>query len=232
MAPVPRMSPTRPIPEPIFKRPFDLAAAGVALLVTMPLWSALALAIRLEDGGPIFFRQARIGRGGALFPLLKFRSMIVDPGSVEVQARSEDPRITRVGQFMRRTGLDELPQLWNIFAGHMSFVGPRPQPEKELVLIRGVEREVIIRQVPGHGLRMLVRPGLTGIAQIHAPRVVEHRNKFRYDALYIKRLLATTRGRDAAGILRRLRAHVEVFLFDVGLIVRSVWMGLTGRLDV
>jgi lipopolysaccharide/colanic/teichoic acid biosynthesis glycosyltransferase len=219
-------------PEPIFKRPFDLLVSGAALAITAPLWAGIAIAILLEDGGPIMFRQLRIGVGGTPFRMLKFRSMIVDPQNVERQARNDDPRVTSVGRFLRRTGLDELPQLWNIFLGEMSFVGPRPQPERERVVVRGVETDVIVRQVPGHELRMLVRPGLTGIAQVFAPRVVEHRQKFRYDAVYVRRVLAAARHRTRTAVGVSILADLEMATFDLVLIVRSAWIGLRGEREV
>jgi lipopolysaccharide/colanic/teichoic acid biosynthesis glycosyltransferase len=219
-------------PEPVFKRPFDLVVAAVALTMTAPLWAGIAVAILLEDGGPIMFRQLRIGRGGAPFRMLKFRSMIVDPQNVERQARSDDPRVTSVGRFLRRTGIDELPQLWNIFVGDMSFVGPRPQPERERVLVGGVETDLIVRQVPGHELRALVRPGLTGVAQVFAPRVVRHRQKFRYDAVYVRRIVVAARRRSGAAVGTAVLVDLEMLTFDLALIVRSVWMGIRGEREV
>jgi lipopolysaccharide/colanic/teichoic acid biosynthesis glycosyltransferase len=218
--------------EPVFKRPFDLVMSGMALAVMAPIWLCLAIAIVVEDGRPILFRQLRIGRGGTLFRMLKFRSMVVDPRNVERQARSDDPRITSVGRFMRRTGLDELPQLWNIFVGEMSFVGPRPQPERERVLLKGVDRDVVVRQVPGHELRTRVRPGLTGVAQIFAPRVVEHRRKFRYDAIYVRRLAWPARHGGAGSAVGSLLNDLDMLIFDVGLILRSAWIAVRGDREV
>ena len=169
--------------EPIFKRPFDFFLSAFGLLLSLPLWILIAAGIWLEDGRPIFFRQDRIGRYGRLFKALKFRSMFNNPARVEMQASRNDPRITRVGRLLRRTALDELPQIWNIFVGDMSFVGPRSQPEKEIVRVGGERKELHIRQVPGFALRQLVRPGLTGVAQIFARREIPHRYKFRYDLI-------------------------------------------------
>ena len=109
------------------KRAFDIALSGVGLLVSSPLWVLFGLAIKLEDGGPIFYAQERVGFGGRNFAALKFRSMRTDAeaGIGAVQAVEDDPRVTRIGRFMRTTAMDELPQLWNIFRGDMSFVGPR-----------------------------------------------------------------------------------------------------------
>jgi len=220
--------PGQAVHEPVFKRPFDLLVSALVLVLTSPLWLVLAGWIRGEDGGPVLFRQARFGRNGEFFPMLKFRSMVVDLGNEEVQARAQDPRITRAGKFLRRTGLDELPQLWSIFVGHMSFVGPRPQPEKEKVLIRNVEKEVVVRAVPGFLLRQLVRPGLTGIAQLCARRTVEHQNKFRYDALYVKKVVKNSRLQGGA----RLLGDIRMLFFDLSLIFQTIWGCLRGKREI
>ena len=192
------------------------------MLVSLPLWILIAVGIWLEDGGPVFFPQDRIGCNGILFRALKFRSMVKDPARAEVQASRDDARITWVGRLLRRTALDELPQIWNIFLGDMSFVGPRSQPEKEIVRVRGEQRELYIRQVPGFELRQLVRPGLTGVAQIFARREVPHRYKFKYDLIYVRKLMQK---RGSFGDLR-------LFFYDLGLIFRSVWITCTARWEV
>ena len=212
------------IREPIFKRPFDFFLSGLGLLSSFPLWILIAAGIWLEDGGPIFFRQNRLGRHGRFFRALKFRSMVKDPDSVEVQARQNDPRISCVGRVLRKTALDELPQLWNIFIGDMSFVGPRAQPEKERVKVGNLEKELYVRDVPGYELRQLVRPGLTGVAQIYAPRNVLHKNKFRYDSIYVKTIIQE----NEKGIIGDLR----MFWLDLRLICISVWNSLTARWEV
>jgi lipopolysaccharide/colanic/teichoic acid biosynthesis glycosyltransferase len=169
------------------KRAFDLALSGVGLLISSPLWLLFAAAIKLEDGGPIFYSQERVGFGGRNFEALKFRSMRTDAesGVGAVQAVEDDPRVTRAGRLMRATAMDELPQLWNIFRGDMSFVGPRALRPGE------VDADgtgfVQIDQIAGYAARTAVRPGLTGIAQIYAPRDVPRRQKFRYDRLYVQR---------------------------------------------
>jgi lipopolysaccharide/colanic/teichoic acid biosynthesis glycosyltransferase len=169
------------------KRAFDVALSGVGLLISSPLWLLFAAAIKLEDGGPIFYSQERVGLGGRIFAALKFRSMRTDAesGVGAVQALEDDPRVTRVGHLMRATAMDELPQLWNIFRGDMSFVGPRALRPGE-VESTGIGL-VQIDQIPGYAARTAVRPGLTGIAQIYAPRDVPRRQKFRYDRLYVRR---------------------------------------------
>ena len=211
--------------EPVFKQPFDRALAGLGLVLLSPLWLAFAVWIWLEDGTPILFRQQRIGRSGRLFSGLKFRSMVRDPGMVEAQAGRDDPRITRVGRILRMTAMDELPQLWNIFVGDMSFVGPRAQPEKERVRVRGVEEDVYIRDVPGYELRQLVRPGLTGITQIFARRDIPHRYKFKYDLIYVRKVVANASRPSLVGDLK-------MFAYDLALILRSVWITLRGRWEI
>lgn len=169
-----------------FKRTFDAALAGVGLLLAAPLSLVLAAAIRLEDGGPIFFGQPRAGQGGRPFMAWKFRSMRPDAESLTgpLQARANDPRVTRVGRLMRATAMDELPQLWNILKGDMSFVGPRALRPGEIENEGGVM--VPLEDVPGYASRIQVRPGLTGVAQVFAPRDISRRSKFRYDRLYVK----------------------------------------------
>src|SRR5689334_25157577 len=111
----------------MLKRAFDASLAAVGLVLSAPLWAIFAAAIKLGDGGPIFFRQDRVGLHGRVFEALKFRSMRPDAEALTgaVQATEHDPRVTRIGRWMRVTAMDELPQLWNILRGDMSFVGPR-----------------------------------------------------------------------------------------------------------
>ena len=194
------------------KRAFDVALAGIGLLLSAPLWAAFAAAIKLEDGGPIFFTQDRVGLGGRTFTALKFRSMRPDAEAMTgaVQAIEGDPRVTAIGRLMRATAMDELPQLWNIFRGDMSFVGPRALRPGEIeagsdgVLTR-------LEDVPGFAHRITVRPGLTGIAQVYAPRDIPRRQKFRYDRLYVKR---------------------GSWWLDVRLILLSFWISVHGTWEV
>jgi lipopolysaccharide/colanic/teichoic acid biosynthesis glycosyltransferase len=169
------------------KRAFDMALAGAGLLMSLPLWLIFGAAIKIEDGGPVFYSQERVGVGGRTFHALKFRSMRTDAesGVGAVQAVEDDPRVTRVGRFMRKAAMDELPQLWNIFRGDMSFVGPRALRPGEVEA--SGSGFVPIDRIPGYAARTAVRPGLTGIAQIYAPRDVPRRQKFRYDRLYVRR---------------------------------------------
>ncbi|HUX09322.1 MAG TPA: sugar transferase [Terriglobia bacterium] len=163
------------------KRAFDIFLSGVGLILSSPLWALIALAIKLEDGGPVFYRQIRVGKGNREFVSFKFRSMVADSDKKwgAVPATEKDPRITRVGSLLRATAMDELPQLWNILRGDMSFVGPRPE---WIELVKEFRK-----QIPRFDLRHSVRPGLTGIAQIYGDSELPRRQKLRYDVLYIKR---------------------------------------------
>lgn len=194
------------------KRGFDMALSGLGLIVSAPVWALFALAITLEDGGPIFYVQERSGLRGTRFDALKFRSMIPHAEATvgAVQAREDDPRVTRVGRLLRATAMDELPQLWNIFRGDMSFVGPRALRPGEIELT-GDGRVEMLEDVPGFTERSSVRPGLTGIAQIYAPRDVPRCLKFRYDLLYVRR---------------------HTFWLDLRLIVLSFWITLRGTWEV
>jgi lipopolysaccharide/colanic/teichoic acid biosynthesis glycosyltransferase len=172
----------------MIKRFFDLTLAAAGLVASSPLWLIIPAAIRLEDGGPVFFPQDRVGRDGRVFTALKFRSMVPQAESISgpLQACEDDPRVTRVGRLLRATALDELPQLWNIFVGDMSFVGPRPLRPGE-VDVRGDGRVVHLHDIPGYVERHRVRPGLTGLTQVYAARDIPRANKFRLDLLYLKR---------------------------------------------
>jgi lipopolysaccharide/colanic/teichoic acid biosynthesis glycosyltransferase len=169
------------------KRVFDVAFAGAGLMASAPLWPLIALAVKAGDGGPVFYRQERVGRGGRRFHVLKFRSMIPDAeaGLGAVQASGADPRVTRAGRLLRATALDELPQLWNIFRGDMSVVGPRALRPGEIEA-RGPGALVRSEEIPGYAERISVRPGLTGLAQVFAPRDIPRRQKFCYDCVYIR----------------------------------------------
>ena len=196
----------------LVKRVFDFALAGFGLLVSLPVWAAAAAAIKLEDSGPVFYGQERVGRGGKGFYVLKFRSMVPDAeaASGARQATVDDPRVTRVGRWLRATAMDELPQLWNIFRGDMSFVGPRALRPGEIE-VAGDGKLVELEQVPGFEERCRAQPGLTGIAQIYAPRDVPRRQKFRYDRLYVRR---------------------RSFWLDVRLILLSFWITFRGTWEV
>ncbi len=196
----------------MIKRTFDASLAAAGLVLSSPLWFLIPLAIRIEDGGPVFFPQDRVGRGGRVFKALKFRSMRPNAEALTgpVQATEHDPRVTRVGRLLRGTALDELPQLVNILRGDMSFVGPRPLRPGE-VDVRGDGRMIRLDEIPGYSERHGVRPGLTGLAQIYAPRDISRTSKFRLDRLYIARC---------------------GFWLDVRLIVLSFWITARGSWEV
>jgi exopolysaccharide biosynthesis WecB/TagA/CpsF family protein len=170
------------------KRAFDLLAAGVALLVLAPILAAVALAIRLEDGGPVFFRQTRIGAGGRPFSMWKFRSMHVDAEArlAAIRALSDrdgtsfkmrdDPRVTRVGRLLRRLSIDELPQLINIVAGDMTVVGPRPALVRE-----------VLDYAPAQRRRLAGRPGLTCTWQVSGRAEIPFARQAELDIAYLER---------------------------------------------
>jgi sugar transferase (PEP-CTERM system associated) len=167
------------------KRGLDVVGAALGLVLTLPLTLLIALAIKLDSRGPVLFRQRRIGQNGRIFVLNKFRSMRVDAeaGSGAVWAQPDDPRVTRVGRLLRRTRLDELPQLLNVLVGHMSFVGPRPERPEFVRLLQ--------REIPFYLGRLAVKPGITGWAQVrhtYAASVDDTLEKLQYDLYYIKNL--------------------------------------------
>jgi lipopolysaccharide/colanic/teichoic acid biosynthesis glycosyltransferase len=190
------------------KRALDVGLSGAGLLLSAPLWAVIALAITLEDGGPIFYDQERSGLRGRRFSVRKFRSMVPDAErhTGALQAAEHDPRVTRVGRLLRATAMDELPQLWNIFRGDMSFTGPRALRPGEIEVV-GTGREERLEDVPGFSRRSSVLPGLTGVAQIYAPRDIPRRHKFRYDLIYVRR---------------------QSFWLDVRLIALSFWITFRG----
>lgn len=172
---------------PAVKRAFDVALAGVGLLASLPLWILIAAAIVIEDGRPVFFSREVGGRGGHPFRVFKFRTMKKgDQPIADVDPR-HDVRLTRVGRILRPTAFDELPSLWHIVKGEMSFVGPRT------LLLRvedpaDPDRGKATAALPRAAIRNSVRPGLTGLAQIYAIKNRAYRQKFRYDALYVRKM--------------------------------------------
>ena len=165
------------------KRTFDAVVAAVALIVAAPIMALVAIAIRLESKGPILYRQIRVGERRKEFWMLKFRSMREDAEKDGARwASVADDRVTRVGKVLRRTRLDELPQLWNVLRGDMSLVGPRPE--------RPMFVDELERQIPYFSQRLYVRPGVTGHAQVrcsYAASVDDSIEKLQYDLYYIKR---------------------------------------------
>ena len=166
-----------------FKRVFDIAVGVLLTIVTLPLMLVTALLIRLDSTGPVFYRQERTGLHGRSFTLFKFRSMAMDAevAGKPQWAQKRDPRITRVGAFMRASRIDELPQLFNVLRGEMSMIGPRPE--------RPVFVEELAKVIPFYGHRTYVKPGLTGWAQVNYPygaSVEDAREKLAYDLYYVK----------------------------------------------
>jgi len=165
------------------KRAVDVALSSVLLLLTWPLMLATAIAVRMDTSGPILFTQERVGRNGEPFTLFKFRSMRADAEKMTgpVWATQDDPRITRVGKFIRRTRLDELPQIFNVLAGHMSLVGPRPERQHFV--------DELAAKIPYYRQRHIVKPGVTGWAQInyrYGSTFEDSLQKLQYDLFYIK----------------------------------------------
>ena len=173
--------------EPILKRSLDIILSGIMLVLSIPVFLPIALAIKLEDGGPIFYRQERWGRSDERFMAYKFRTMEPDSDKAYgiIPAAENDPRITRVGRILRSMGLDELPQILNILAGDMSFVGPRSLAVGEIVKDNKGQK-LKYENVPGFRERLQVRPGLTGLATIYIPKDAAPHRKFRYDLFYIR----------------------------------------------
>jgi Undecaprenyl-phosphate glucose phosphotransferase len=166
----------------VLKRAFDLVGGALALAVTAPVMLAIAAAVRLTSPGPVFYRQERMGLDGRRFQMLKFRTMGVDAeaGTGPTWAVPDDPRRTRLGAFLRRTSLDELPQLLNVLRGEMSLVGPRPERPSFVAEFR--------RRVPGYMLRHKVKAGITGWAQINGWRGnTSIEKRIEYDLYYIER---------------------------------------------
>ena len=169
----------------VLKRIVDFAGAAVGLVLVAPIMAIIALAIKLDSRGPILYGQERVGRFGEIFKIYKFRSMRVDAeanGPVWA-AHEDDPRITPLGSFLRHSHLDELPQLFNVFKGNMSLVGPRPERPHFV--------EQLDREVPRYDERLLIKPGMTGLAQIHYrydQSIADVKRKLRFDLLYVKRM--------------------------------------------
>ncbi len=170
--------------EIFFKRAFDISASIFTLIVLTPLFLTLAAIIKMDSKGPIFYRQERIGKGGKPFKIIKFRTMRTDAESAGPALSSEnDPRITRVGKFMRKTRLDEFPQFWNVLKGEMSIIGPRP--ERQFFI------DQIVKIAPHYRHLHRVRPGITSWGQVkygYASTVDEMVERMTYDILYIENI--------------------------------------------
>lgn len=192
--------------EAALRRTFDIAVALTILLFTLPLMLVTMLAIRIDGPGPIFYRQERIGLGNRPFTLFKFRSMVVDAekGGAPKWATRSDPRVTRIGRFLRLTRIDEIPQVLNVLRGDMSVVGPRPE--------RPAFVEQLATLIPHYNDRAVVKPGITGWAQVSFPygaSVEDSRTKLEYDLYYVRR-------RSLFLDLLILLATVRVVLFQEG----------------
>lgn len=189
--------------EPLFercKRLSDIALAATVLLLALPLVTAAALAIKCDDRGPVFFRQIRIGQHGRPFTLYKLRTMRASAGGSRYTA-AKDPRITRIGSFLRSSRLDELPQLWNVLRGEMSMIGPRAEWD---VLVSDYQKNI-----PCYHFRHLVRPGITGWAQVNYPygaNLEDTLRKLEFDLYYIRHYSFRL---DAAIVLKTI--HVMLF---------------------
>jgi putative colanic acid biosysnthesis UDP-glucose lipid carrier transferase len=155
--------PSSASPRLAAKRVLDIVVAGIAILFCLPLFLFIPLAIVLDSRGPVLFRQRRAGQGGKFFGIYKFRSMrVMEDGATVVQAVKGDVRVTRVGRFLRASSLDELPQLFNVLSGEMSLVGPRPHAI--------AHDEYYSTLISNYGMRQLVKPGITGWAQVNGAR--------------------------------------------------------------
>jgi exopolysaccharide biosynthesis polyprenyl glycosylphosphotransferase len=169
----------------IARRILSIAISLTGLLLCLPIIPILAIGVKLTSPGPIFFRQNRVGRKGKIFSVYKFRTMRADAEAKTgaVWAGRNDPRVTALGRYMRKTRLDEIPQLWNVLKGDMAFVGPRPErPE----FVQWLEE-----QIPYYNMRHIIRPGLTGWAQVkyqYGASLEETKQKLQYDLYYIKHM--------------------------------------------
>ncbi len=195
--------------EPLLKRPLDALLSLIMLMMAAPFSLLIALAIKLEDGGPVFYPQRRWGRFGKQFVVFKFRTMIPDADKKFglKQAKENDHRVTRVGRFLRALGLDELPQIVNIMRGEMSFVGPRELAVGEIIFDKN-GRRIDYEKTPGFHRRQVARPGLTSLATIYIPKDSPAHRKFRYDLYYIRKMS---------------------FGLDLRLIALSFWISFRGK---
>lgn len=186
----------------VVKRVIDVAGALLLLLLVLPVLATTAVAIKLVSPGPIFYRQVRVGRNGRNFSIIKFRTMVVNAEKLTgaVLAQKDDPRVFGLGRFMRKTRIDELPQVLNILAGDMSFVGPRPE-RPEFV-------ETFRQEIPGYAERLRVKPGVTGLAQVNGYYETTAENKLKYDLTYI---------------------YNHSIYLDIKILIETVKVVLTGR---
>ncbi len=162
----------------------SILVAALGLVLFLPLFPFVALAIKLSSKGPLFYRQTRVGMGGHNFQVVKFRTMVTDAEAGGAKwATKNDPRVTKIGMFLRKTRVDEIPQLWNVLRGDMGFVGPRPERPEFVAWLS--------EELPFYYLRTLIRPGLTGWAQVrygYGATLAETKEKLEYDLYYIKHM--------------------------------------------
>lgn len=190
------------------KRALDVFLSLIGIVLSSPLWLIVAGAIKLGDRGPVFYTQHRFGRGGEPFKVMKFRTMQKEAATSGIRsARIDDERITPVGRILRATGMDELPQLWNILRGDMSLVGPRALAIGEAIHLPDGS-SVEFEDVPGFHARLAVKPGLTGPATIYLPKDADPVQKLEYDLAYIRE---------------------RSFWRDVRLILLSLWISVRGK---
>lgn len=191
----------------VVKRACDMLLSSICLVISIPVWALSSIAIIIESGGPIFITQERIGKGGKIFRILKFRTM-------DKRAHEESPtnhrgnweeRITKAGKVLRATAMDELPQLLFIFFGDMSFVGPRPIHPEELKINGSKYKK--LEEIPDFNKRCTIRPGLTGIAQVYKGKYDRLERKLKYDLLYLKK---------------------QCFMLDTKLVLLSFYVTLSG----
>jgi lipopolysaccharide/colanic/teichoic acid biosynthesis glycosyltransferase len=186
-------------------RALDVAIAGAGLALTSPILAVAALAIKLEDGGPVLYRQTRVGKDGEDFELLKLRTMVVGAERIGAGFAVDrgDPRITRAGRFLRRASIDELPQLWNVLRGHMSVIGPRPTLRYQVDQYDSEQRK-----------RLDVKPGLTGWAQVNGRAELPWPERIELDVWYVEN--------------RSPRVDLQILLRTPLALFRGTYKGATG----
>lgn len=197
--------PSRPVYF-VLRRVVDILVSGISLLLLLPLMVAVAVAIKIDSPGPFLFSQQRVGRDGKLFTIYKFRSMVSVAPAYTLKVSSDDPRVTRVGYFLRLSALDELPQLLNVLRGDMTLIGPRPELQFIVDMYEPWQRQ-----------RHLVTPGMTGWWQVHHRNEVPMHYGVDYDIYYVEHLGPRL---DALIMLRTLRV-----------VVTGAWRGLLPRVS-